>query len=112
MNKKERLCKFVDKLERKFSVVDYIKKFAEVKNDWADCPLHHNDTPSLLILRRNGFNYFVCHSCRATGGLITFLMLHQKKSFYEVLEELAKEANIEIPASVKEEIEIYKSRKK
>ena len=106
------LIKLVSKLERRFNIVDYIKTFAEVKDNWTHCLLHAGDEPLMFVERKNGFNFFICGVCRSYGGLIGLQMHHLNQSFYEVIERLAKEANIEIPASIKEEIKLYKSRKK
>jgi len=106
------LIKLVSKLEKRFNIIKYVKSFSKVKNGWATCPIHAGDEPLMFVERIDGFNFFICGVCRSNGGLIALQMLHLNQSFYEVIERLAAEANIEIPASIKEEIEIYKSRKK
>ena len=106
------LFDFVEKLEKRFNIINYVKSFTEVKNGRAICPIHAGDEALMFVERKNGFNFFICGVCRSYGGLIGLQMHHLNQSFYEVIERLAIEANIEIPESVKEEIEIYKSRKK
>ena len=106
------LFDFVAKLEKRFNIINYVKSFSKVKNGWATCPIHSGDEPLMFVERKNGFNFFICGVCRSYGGLIGLQMHHLNQSFYEVIERLAKEANIEIPASIIEEVKAYKSRKK
>ena len=105
------LYDFISELEKRFNIIDYIKSFAEVKDGWTTCPLHPGTSPNMIVERKEDYNFFICCICKSYGGLINLQMLQLNQSLYEVIERLAKEANIKIPESIKKDIEIYKSRK-
>jgi DNA primase len=58
------------------------------------CPFHAEKSPSFSVDREKGF--FYCFGCQKGGNAASFLMEHEKLSYREALEELAKRANVPI----------------
>ena len=63
---------------------------------WANCPFHHEKTPSFRVSDHKGLYY--CFGCHAKGGLITFVQKTRNMDFREAVEFLAAEAGLELPA--------------
>ncbi|MCX7026919.1 MAG: DNA primase [Spirochaetes bacterium] len=63
---------------------------------WGLCPFHAEKTPSFSIDAERGL--FYCFGCQKGGSIIDFLMETEKLSFIEAVEELARRAQITIPA--------------
>ena len=74
----------------------------------ACCPFHHEKTPSFQV--RADYQYFKCFGCQKSGNVITFIMEHERLSYPEAVEWLAKKANLQIPESF--ESPDFKERKK
>ena len=70
---------------------------------WACCPFHHEKTPSFHADDRQGRYY--CFGCKASGDIFKFLTDKQGLSFPEAVEQLASEANLELPQQTPQEIE-------
>ncbi len=58
------------------------------------CPFHEEKTPSFTVSPSKGFYY--CFGCGAGGNAIKFLMELQKRSFSEVVLELAQQYQVPI----------------
>lgn len=58
------------------------------------CPFHSEKTPSFNVNSQRGF--FHCFGCGASGDSIQFLILHDRLSFAEAIEELAKLNGIQL----------------
>jgi DNA primase catalytic core len=58
------------------------------------CPFHEERTPSFSVNIKG--QYFYCFGCGKGGDVFKFLELYEKKSFIEVLKELADRAGIKI----------------
>lgn len=69
----------------------------------ACCPFHNEDTPSFTINDDKGFYH--CFGCGAHGDVIGFVMRYNNLSFPETVEELAREAGLEVPQLTPQEIE-------
>ena len=63
---------------------------------WANCPFHHEKTPSFRVSDHKGLYY--CFGCQAKGGLISFVQKTRNMDFREAVEFLAAEAGLELPA--------------
>lgn len=59
------------------------------------CPFHKEKSPSFNVHADDG--YYYCFGCRASGDVVTFLEKTTGKSFRDVIEDLAKDAGVEIP---------------
>ena len=58
------------------------------------CPFHSEKTPSFNVNPQRGF--FHCFGCGASGDSIKFLIMHDRLSFAEAVEELAKMNGLQI----------------
>jgi DNA primase len=65
------------------------------------CPFHKEKTPSFYVVEEKGF--FHCFGCGAHGDAIGFTMQTRNLTFREAVEELAKEAGLEVPRASPEE---------
>jgi DNA primase len=63
---------------------------------WGLCPFHGEKTPSFSIDAERGL--FYCFGCQKGGSVIDFLMETDKLSFFEAVEELARRAQVSLPA--------------
>lgn len=101
----------IQEIKEKANIVDVVSKFATLnKKRVGLCPLHSEKSPSFTILSDE--QHFKCFGCDIGGDVFKFLMEHQKITFPEAVEYLAKEYNIKIPTkklTPKEEKE-YKER--
>ncbi|HHU42742.1 MAG TPA: DNA primase [Clostridiales bacterium] len=92
--------------------MDIVSQFVPLKRKgrdyWACCPFHHEKTPSFQV--RADYQYFKCFGCQKSGNVITFIMEHERLSYPEAVEWLAKKANLQIPESF--ESPDFKERKK
>ncbi len=61
----------------------------------ACCPFHNEKTPSFTISPQKGFYH--CFGCGAHGTAVGFLMEYGKYSFLDAVEELAKQAGMQVP---------------
>ena len=64
-------------------------------NYQACCPFHSEKTPSFTVSPTKQFYH--CFGCGAHGTAIGFLMEYAGKSFPEAVEELARDAGLEVP---------------
>jgi len=67
------------------------------------CPFHEESTPSFTVSDRKGFYH--CFGCGANGDVFSFLVNHNGMSYRGALEQLAGEAQVELPKAYKEEQE-------
>ena len=61
----------------------------------ACCPFHHEKTPSFKVDENK--NTFRCYGCDKYGDAISFVQEHEKLSFFEAAEDIAKRFNITLP---------------
>jgi len=59
------------------------------------CPFHAEKTPSFSVNPQGQF--FHCFGCGESGDVFSFLMKHNRLSFPEALEELARKYQIDLP---------------
>lgn len=79
---------------RELHIEDVLSKYMTVKNHKASCPFHNEKSASLMINTKR--NYFKCFGCGAGGDAIKFVQLHEKLTFTEALERIAKAHGIEV----------------
>lgn len=90
---------FIDEIQTRTDITDLISSYIPLKragrNFKALCPFHSEKTPSFLVSPQK--QIFHCFGCGEGGGAIQFLMLHERVSFTEAVEILAKRLGLEIP---------------
>jgi DNA primase len=73
-------------------VGQYVQLTQKGRNLLGLCPFHPETKPSFTVAPDKGI--FYCFGCGAGGNVISFLMQHQRLSFPEAAEELARRYNI------------------
>lgn len=79
-------------------LLEYIKKSIDLKPKGKDyfgrCPLHSEQTPSFSVTP--GKNKFYCFGCGSGGGIIQFLIAHEKLSYDEAVQKASNLAKIDL----------------
>lgn len=87
------------RLLEKSDIVDVINEYVPLKrkgaNLWANCPWHAEKNPSFSVSPSK--QMFYCFSCKRGGGVINFIMEHEKLSYLEAVTLLADRAGLEMP---------------
>jgi len=94
---------FIELLLAKIDIVDLINTHIPLRkksgsNYFARCPFHNEKSGSFSVSQTKQFYY--CFGCGAHGNAIDFMMQHERLSFPEAIESLAREASMEIPRTV------------
>lgn len=91
-------------LVRKVPVSQVVGHFIKLKkkgvNHQACCPFHNEKSPSFIVSDVKGM--YKCFGCGVSGDAISFVMQHDKKTFYEAVEAVAAIAGIQLEYEVKE----------
>ena len=90
---------FIDDLLARVNVLDIVEARVKLKRTGKNysglCPFHKEKSPSFTVNNEKQFYY--CFGCGAGGNSLGFLMEHDRLSFPEAVEELAKLAGIDMP---------------
>ena len=90
---------FIATLLGRVDIVQVIDRYVPLKkagaNYQACCPFHSEKTPSFTVSPVKQFYH--CFGCGAHGTAVGFLMEYGGKSFPDAVEELARDAGIEVP---------------
>jgi len=90
---------FIDELLTRTDVVEVIERRVELKRAGSEfqarCPFHEEKTPSFTVSPSKQFYH--CFGCGAHGSAIGFLMQYEGLEFVDAIEELAKNAGLEVP---------------
>src|SRR5262245_21595265 len=90
---------FIQTLLARVDIVQVIDRHVPLKKAGANfaacCPFHSEKTPSFTVSPTKQFYH--CFGCGAHGTAIGFLMEYAGKSFPEAVEELARDAGLEVP---------------
>jgi DNA primase len=90
---------FIQTLLSRVDVVDVVDRYVPLKkagtNFVACCPFHSEKTPSFTVSPTKQFYH--CFGCGAHGTAISFLMEFGGKPFPDAVEELARDAGLEVP---------------
>jgi DNA primase len=93
---------FIQTLLARVDLVEVIDRHVPLKkagaNYTACCPFHSEKTPSFTVSPSKQFYH--CFGCGAHGTAIGFLMEYGGKSFPDAVEELARDAGLEVPQAV------------
>src|ERR687885_1948887 len=96
---------FLDELRARISLADLVGRRVRLVRRGREhsglCPFHNEKTPSFYVVEDKGF--FHCFGCGAHGDAIGFVMQTRNLAFPEAVEELAKEAGLEVPRASPEE---------
>src|SRR5205814_8621402 len=92
---------FIQTLLARVDIVDVVDRYVPLKkagaNYTACCPFHTEKTPSFTVSPTKQFYH--CFGCGAHGTAISFLMEFGGKPFPDAVEELARDAGLEVPRS-------------
>ena len=104
--------KWLDELKSKIDIVSILGKYMYLQRKgnkyWACCPFHNEKTASFCVNADD--QYYHCFGCGKSGNVITFLTEHERMSYTEAIEYLAKEYNMEIPENTDPEFTERKVR--
>jgi len=92
---------FIDALLARTDIVSLINSRVPLRKAGKDyqacCPFHDEKTPSFTVSPDKQFYH--CFGCGAHGSAIGFLMEYERRDFREVVEDLAQQTGMEIPAA-------------
>jgi len=95
---------FITTLLGRVDIIDVIDRHVPLKkagaNYQACCPFHSEKTPSFTVSPTKQFYH--CFGCGAHGNAVGFLMEYGGKSFPDAVDELARDAGLEVPRTVRE----------
>jgi DNA primase len=90
---------FVDEVRRTADIVRYVSEQVALKKMGASwkglCPFHNEKTPSFNV--RSEPPIFHCFGCGEGGDVFKFVMLHEKVSFPEAVETVARRFGVSVP---------------
>ncbi len=90
---------FIQTLLSRLDIVEVIDRYVPLKKAGANyvacCPFHSEKTPSFSVSPTKQFYH--CFGCGAHGTAIGFLIEHTGKTFPDAVEELARDAGLEVP---------------
>jgi len=90
---------FIEELLTRTDIVEVIERRVELKRAGSEyqarCPFHEEKTPSFTV--SPGKQFYHCFGCGAHGSAIGFLMQYEGLEFVDTIEELAKNAGLEVP---------------
>jgi len=105
--------RFLDELRNRLTLSDIVGRKVRLARAGREfkgcCPFHNEKTPSFYV--NDDKQFYHCFGCGAHGDAIGFAMQHDNKSFIEAIEELAGEANMEVPKSSPQEVAKAKETK-
>ncbi|MEO8847836.1 MAG: CHC2 zinc finger domain-containing protein, partial [Casimicrobiaceae bacterium] len=90
---------FIQTLLGRVDIVDVIDRYVPLKKTGANyaacCPFHSEKSPSFTVSPTKQFYH--CFGCGAHGTAIGFLMEYGGKSFPDSVDELARDAGLDVP---------------
>lgn len=100
----------IDRIRERTDIVQVIgARLALNRHHKALCPFHREKTPSFSVNPRG--QYFHCFGCGVGGDVFRFLEQYERKSFLEVVSELATQAGIPLPVSTSEDRQRLQDRR-
>lgn len=95
---------FIDELLARIDIVDVINARVPLKKQGreysARCPFHDERSPSFTVSPTKQFYH--CFGCGAHGSAIGFLMNYDRLEFLDAVDELAKQAGMEVPRETRQ----------
>ncbi len=93
---------FIDDLLSRTDIVALIDTYVPLKKAGREyqacCPFHNEKTPSFTVSPNKQFYH--CFGCGAHGTALSFLMEYQRLEFREAVEEMARQAGVEVPEEI------------
>jgi len=93
------LREVVEEIHNKIDIVEFIGRYVKLKKQGSNyvglCPFHQEKTPSFAVSPSK--QLYHCFGCGASGDIVTFLMRIENLTFKDAINQLAKEAGIEVP---------------
>jgi DNA primase len=90
---------FLEEVRRSADIVRYISEHVALRkagNSWKGlCPFHREKTPSFNVRQEPAV--FHCFGCGAGGDVFKFAMLHERVSFPEAIEMVARRFGVPLP---------------
>ena len=90
---------FIQTLLGRVDIVEVVDRYVPLRKAGANyvacCPFHSEKTPSFSVSPAKQFYH--CFGCGAHGTAIGFLMEHAGKTFPDAVDELARDAGLEVP---------------
>src|SRR6266496_5385949 len=90
---------FIQTLLARVDIVEVVDRSVPLKKAGANyvacCPFHSERTPSFTVSPSKQFYH--CFGCGAHGTAVGFLMEYAGKTFPDAVEELARDAGLEVP---------------
>jgi DNA primase len=90
---------FIQDLLNRLDIVDVIERYVPLKKAGANyvacCPFHNEKSPSFTVSQSKQFYH--CFGCGVHGTAISFVMEHVGLGFVDAVEELARNAGLEVP---------------
>jgi DNA primase len=91
---------FIDAVIDKVDIVDVISEYVSLQKKGTKyvglCPFHNEKTASFTV--DGDKQLFYCFGCHVGGNIIGFLEKKENLTYLETIEELAKRANMQMPA--------------
>jgi DNA primase len=101
---------FLDELRARTPIAAVVSKTVKLSRSGKDqkgcCPFHAEKTPSFYVYD-DGFH---CFGCGAHGDVITFMMKTSGAGFMEVVEDLSRQAGLEVPKATPQAAEAEQKR--
>ncbi len=90
---------FIDDLINRVDIVEIVDSRVPLKKAGREytacCPFHNEKTPSFTVSSAKQFYH--CFGCGAHGTAVGFLMEYDHMTFPEAIEELARQAGLDVP---------------
>jgi len=99
----------VDEIKERIDAVELISNYVQLKRTGRNykglCPFHAENTPSFVVFPDTG-TWHCFGACSEGGDIFTFVMKREGWDFHTALEELARQAGVELrPRTQQEEVE-------
>ena len=103
---------FLEEVRRTADIVRYVSDHVQLRKvggSWKGlCPFHNEKTPSFNVSADRG--RFHCFGCGEGGDVFKFAMLHEKASFPESIEIVARRFGMQVPERTNEQTPDRKER--
>jgi CHC2 zinc finger/Toprim domain len=98
--------KFLDEVRSRVSLAEVVGRRVHLVKRGREfvglCPFHNEKTPSFSVVEDKGFYH--CFGCGAHSDVFGFAMQSGKLSFTDAVEQLARQAGVDIPSECKMEL--------